>query len=134
MKLLIKFIKNLKGYWKLEQDYGYEPDVYNFIIHQYSDVLCSRTKTMSKPTYYAKDIISEMDKWYEDRSEWYLETGEKFNDIINHYPLSEETLLKICKEFAEFHAVTSVDTIKDYLWLNYERKVPRLPWMNKKGY
>jgi hypothetical protein len=84
---------------------------------------------MSKPTYYAKDIISEIDKWYKDRKEWDLETGERFNDIINKYPVSEEDLLKICKEFAEFNAVTRIDSIKDYLWVNYDKEFPRLPMM-----
>jgi hypothetical protein len=65
---IINFIKNLKGYWKLERNYGYDPDTYDFIISQYSYVLCSRTKTMSKPTYYAKDVIGEIDKWYEERN------------------------------------------------------------------
>lgn len=133
MKQLIKFIKNLKGYCKLERDYGYNPETYSFIINQYSDVLCSRTKTMSKPTYYAKDIIGEIDKWYKEGKEWDLKTEEKFNNIINHYPVSEETLLNVCKEFAEFYAITTVDNIKDYLWIDYEREVPRLPWMIKKG-
>lgn len=70
VKQLIKFIHNLKGYWKLQRDYEYEPDTYDFIIQQYQDVLCSRTKTMSKPTYYAKDVIGEIDKWYENTEMW----------------------------------------------------------------
>lgn len=78
MKRLIKFIRNLSGYWKLERDYGYDPDTYDFIIKQYSDVLCSRTRTMSKLTYYATDIINEIDKWYE---ELYEEKETMRNDI-----------------------------------------------------
>lgn len=37
-----------------------------FIIENYQEVLCNRTKTMSKPTYYAKSVIAQMDRWYED--------------------------------------------------------------------
>jgi hypothetical protein len=63
------------------------------------------------------------------KNRWDLETGDKFNDIIDRYPVSEEELLKICKEFAEFNAVTRIDSIEKYLWLNYEKETPRLPWM-----
>lgn len=66
LKQLIKFIHNLKGYWKLQSNYDYKPNTYDFIINQYETVLCERTKTMSKPTYYAKDVIGQIDKWYED--------------------------------------------------------------------
>ena len=69
IKQLIKFIRNLKGYWKLQCDYEYEPEAYEFIIEQYQTVLCERTKTMSKPTYYARDVIGEIDKWYESDDE-----------------------------------------------------------------
>jgi hypothetical protein len=67
------------------------------------------------------------------KKQWNLKTGEKFNDIINHYPVSEETLLKICQEFAEFHAVTLLDSIEEFLWLNYESEIPRYPWMTDKN-
>lgn len=77
--------------------------------------------------------IKELD-YTDTKKKWNIETGEKFNDIINHYPVSEETLLKICKEFAEFHAVTTVDSIEDYLWIDYKNETPRLPWMIFKGF
>jgi hypothetical protein len=82
---------NLKGYWKLEQDYGYDPDTYNFIISQYSEVLCNRTKTMSKPTYYARDVIGEIDKWYEDMKDWDLETEERSKKTMNKKYIIEFT-------------------------------------------
>ena len=66
MKTLIDFIKNLKSFYRFYKDYAYNGDECEFIIENYQEVLCSRTKTMSKPTYYANSVIGEMDKWYED--------------------------------------------------------------------
>jgi hypothetical protein len=63
------------------------------------------------------------------KKQWDLETGEKSNDIINNYPVSEEMLLNICKEFAEFSEITMVDSIKDYLFVDYNNKIPRLKSM-----
>jgi hypothetical protein len=66
MKTLIKFIKNLKSFYQFYKDYEYNGDACRIIIESYQEVLCSRTKTMSKPVYCAKSVIAEMDKWYED--------------------------------------------------------------------
>lgn len=66
MKTLIDFIKNLKSFYRFYKDYEYNGDDCEFIIENYQEVLCSRTKTMSKPTYYANSVIGEMDEWYED--------------------------------------------------------------------
>lgn len=67
MKNLIKFIKNLKSFYKFYKDYEYSGDDCRFIIENYQDVLCNRTKTMSKPTYCAKDVVGEIDRWYQER-------------------------------------------------------------------
>lgn len=66
MKALIKFIKNLKSFYRFYKDYEYNGAECEFIIENYQEVLCSRTKTMSKPVYCANSVIAEMDKWYED--------------------------------------------------------------------
>lgn len=66
MKTLIKFIKNLKLFYQFYKDYEYNGDACRVIIESYQEVLCSRTKTMSKPVHCAKSVIAEMDKWYED--------------------------------------------------------------------
>ncbi len=60
------FIKWLPGYYKLQQNYGYDPETYEFIIDNYEKVLCNRTRVMSKPTYYWKDVVAEIDRWYEE--------------------------------------------------------------------
>lgn len=67
LKELFEFIKNLKGYWKLQKDYGYKPETYDFIIDNYEKVLCERTKTMSKPTYYYEGVVRELDRYYEEK-------------------------------------------------------------------
>lgn len=56
----------MKSFYRFYKDYEYNGDECEFIIENYQEVLCSRTKTMSKPTYYANSVIGEMDKWYED--------------------------------------------------------------------
>lgn len=66
MKTLIRFIKNLKSFYQFYKDYEYNGDACRVIIESYQEVLCSRTKTMSKPVYCANSVIAEMDKWYED--------------------------------------------------------------------
>lgn len=66
VKVFLMFIKWIPGYLKLHKNYGYEPSTYDFIIQNYEQVLCNRTKVMSKPTYHWKDVVSEIDKWYEE--------------------------------------------------------------------
>ena len=66
MKTLINFIKNLKSFYQFYKDYEYNGDACRAIIENYQEVLCSRTKTMSKPGYCAKSVIAEIDKWYEN--------------------------------------------------------------------
>lgn len=63
---LLLFIKWIPGYYKLHTNYGYEPDTYDFIICNYERVLCETTKTMSKPTYCWRSVVSEIDRYYEE--------------------------------------------------------------------
>lgn len=67
-KSIWTFLRRIRGYRKLDEDYGYSPEDYRFILDNYSEVLCSRTKFMSKHTYHARDIISQLDEWYDDHS------------------------------------------------------------------
>ena len=61
----MKWIKRIIGFIKLYKDYEYEPEDFRHIVETYTQVLCNRTRTMSKPTYYLYDILNEIDKWYE---------------------------------------------------------------------
>ena len=74
MKTLIDFIKNLKSFYQFYKDYKYNGDESEFIIENYQEVLCNRTRMMSKPTYYAGAVIAEMDRWYENNKP--METSE----------------------------------------------------------
>ena len=60
------FIKWLPAYFKLHRNYAYHPYDYDFIIKNYEIVLTERTKTMSKPTDHWWDVVSEIDRWYEE--------------------------------------------------------------------
>ena len=66
IKDFFRFVKWLPAYYKLHRNYGYHPDTYDFIIDNYETVLSNRTRTMSKPTYHWQDVVSEIDRWYEE--------------------------------------------------------------------
>ena len=67
MTQFLTFLTKLKSFWKLYKDYGYDGEAIEFIIDTYEKLLCERTKTMSKPTYYLEDVLAEIDRWYEER-------------------------------------------------------------------
>lgn len=84
MKQFLKFLTKLKSFWKLYQDYGYDGEAVEFIIENHQEVLQSRTKTMSKPAYYAKDVIEQIDNWYEEMGYVRIERQDKPKyDIVN---------------------------------------------------
>lgn len=66
MKQFLKFLTKIKSFWKFYQNYGYDGETVEFIIDNHERVLCNRTKTMSKPTYYLEDVLREIDNWYEE--------------------------------------------------------------------
>lgn len=67
MTHFLTFLTKIKSFWKLYKDYEYDGETIGFIIDTYEKLLCERTKTMSKPTYYLEDILAEIDKWYDER-------------------------------------------------------------------
>ena len=79
IKQLLFFFMWLPGYYKLHKNYGYKPDTYDFIIDNYEKVLCCRTRIMSKPTYNWYDVVTEIDRYFEDRlkEDWNLEDDLK---------------------------------------------------------
>lgn len=79
MKEFLKFLTKLRGFWKIYSGYGYDGETVEFIIENYTIVLETRTRLMSKPTYYARDVIAEIDKWYEDLEELKNEHGQTHN-------------------------------------------------------
>ena len=82
---LIKFIKSLKGFYKLYKDYGYDGEMLQFIINQYEMVLVNRTKALSNLTYSAREVIDELDKWYLDDSERFVISTRTLQTIKSAY-------------------------------------------------
>ena len=60
-----------------------------------------------------------------------LETGEKFNNLINLYPISEDELLAISETVCRFVAHTKITNINQYLFLDDKLERPRHPDMLK---
>jgi len=87
MQTFLKFLTKLRGFWKFYKHYEYDGETVEFIIDTYVKVLCNRTKTMSKPTYYCIDVVREIDNWYEDNPEYEkgikaLETVEEIEHFL----------------------------------------------------
>lgn len=122
MKQFLKFLTKLKGFWKIYSGYGYDGETVEFIIDNYEKVLCSRTKLMSKPTYYANDVIAQIDNWFEEMGYVYIERQDKpkYNYDKFKTALSTEELSKEISE-AIYNAPDGAleQCIEEYL----ERKV-----------
>ena len=69
IKQFCRFLQNIKSFYTFYSDYEYDGDMCKYIIDQYTQVLCNRTKVMSKPTYYAGHVIARLDEWYSDHAE-----------------------------------------------------------------
>lgn len=63
--IIIKFIKAIPSFFRLFRDYGYDGNTCTHIIENYTEVLCNRTRGMSKPTYDSKAVMCQLDEWYE---------------------------------------------------------------------
>ncbi len=99
MRTFLQFLTKLKGFWKFYKNYEYDGETVEFIIENYQDVLQNRTKLMSKPTYYAKDVIGQIDEWYEDNPEYAkgikaLETVEEIEHFLEVEILLTEDRMK----------------------------------------
>lgn len=69
-------------------------------------------------------------KWSAEEK-WHLETGRKFNELIGHYPISDDELLKMSQVLCEFAQLTRITDIDKYFFINEDREIPRLPFMLK---
>lgn len=111
MKQFLKFLTKIKSFWKFYQNYGYDGETVEFIIENYQNVLQNRTKLMSKPTYYAKDVIAQIDNWYEEmRYECVRNPHKKVKQIYDRFEtaLPEEELaeliLRLDVDFSKINA------------------------------
>lgn len=96
MKQFLKFLTKIKSFWKFYQNYEYDGEMVEFIIDNYQKVLCNRTKLMSKPTYYANDVIAQIDNWYDEMGYVYIkrQNNPKYNYDKFKTALSVEELAK----------------------------------------
>lgn len=117
MKQFLKFLTKLKSFWKFYRDYECDGETARFIVENYQIVLCNRTKLMSKPTYYARDVIAQIDNWYEEEGYVYIkrQNKPKYNYDKFKTALQPEELALLINDVAN-----SIDmTIEEYL----EKKV-----------
>ena len=61
------------------------------------------------------------------KKQWDLETGEKFNDLVCRYAISEDELLSISETVCKFVTMTRINNIDKYLFKDKELEEPRLP-------
>lgn len=108
MKQFIKFLTKIKSFWKFYQNYEYGGETVEFIIDNYQEVLCNRTKLMSKPTYYANDVIEQIDNWYEEMGYECVENPYKKEKQI--YDLFKTALSE--EELSELILMLDVDFSK----------------------
>lgn len=113
MKQFLKFLTKLKSFWKFYQNYEYDGEDVEFIVEQYQDVLQNRTKLMSKPTYYANEVIKQIDEWYYEEYEpfriWQtnnmfanrIEFSIEYSDMVNLDELVDIVIGKIRKEVSD---------------------------------
>lgn len=74
-------------------------------------------------------LLEEKLKDFKERNvkkEWDIETGEKFNDLICQYAISEEELLSISETVCKFVTITRKTNIDKYLFLNGKLETPRI--------
>lgn len=121
IKGLIQFVKDIPEYYQLYTWYEYDPMTYDFIVHHYQSVLSNRTKRMSKPTYHWRDVVQELDEYYEDIYKDEITALEKEIDRLekdNHWILVKDELPKIYEESktSDTVLVQGYDKDTDYYW------------------
>jgi hypothetical protein len=86
-------------------------------------------KKLNKIIDLKLSILEKELKAYTERDpkkEWNLETGEKFNDLICKYPISEEELLFMSETVCKFVMYTRITNIDKYLFEDEEMTKPRI--------
>lgn len=59
------------------------------------------------------------------KKQWDIETGNKFNDLICKYAISEDELLSISETVAKFVTITRKTNIDKYLFIDDKLETPR---------
>lgn len=61
------------------------------------------------------------------KKQWDIQTGEKFNELICKYAISEDELLSISETVCKFVPITRITNIDKYLFKDKELKIVRPP-------
>lgn len=111
MKQFLTFLTKIKSFWKFYKDYEYEGETAEFIVENYQDVLQNRTKMMSKPTYYARDVIAQIDNWYEEEGYVYI---KRLNNPKYNYDKFKTALEPEELAFLIWESINTEDTRLEY--------------------
>lgn len=116
MKQFLKFLTKMKGFWKIYSGYGYDGETVEFIIENYTEILCNRTSIMSYPTYYARDVIAQIDDWFEKKGYVHIERQgkPKYNYDKFKTALSTEELAFLIWDL-DFVKDCRLEDIEEYL-------------------
>jgi len=94
------------------------------ILKQLDEILALKLKIL---TVNLDLLTKELDE-KTNMDLWDLKTGEKFNNLMDNYPITEEELLSISKTVCEFVWMTRITNIDKYLFVNGDFEQPRLPY------
>jgi hypothetical protein len=61
--------------------------------------------------------------WY--KWETIIKSGKKIYELEMKNPVDVETILSASEDFVKFNNITQVGSIKDYLFIDYEKEIPR---------
>lgn len=120
MRQFLKFLTKLKSFWKFYRDYEYDGETVEFIVENYQDVLQNRTKMMSKPTYYAADVIMQIDNWYDEMGYCYI---ERRNNLKYNYDKFKTALGLEELAFLIWESVNVEDTRLEYYEEYLEKEI-----------
>lgn len=117
---------------KFEEFYKRYPDLFlenffNLKIPWYKKIFLRLTTMLDMKLQIMEKQLKDFQKEHNEDEiikQWNLETGEKFNDIINRYAINEEELLSISETVAKFVTITRKTNIDDYLFIDKEMEIP----------
>ena len=92
------------------------------MFNRISDLITDYLSTLEKELKLKTIKIRELDA----KKKWDLEIGEKFNDLICKYAISEEELLSMAETVCKFVDCTRITNINKYLFEDEEMMKPRI--------
>ena len=96
----------------------------NLLFAQLLKILELKIKILDEELCMLNDTHTKLTLKQTLKQKWDLETGEKFNDLINSYPISEEELLDISECVCKFVSATRITDIRPYLFKDKDMENP----------